>query len=50
MIGDSFSADIEGAKNAGIDQIYLQRNNLLSYTGQHATFIVKSLQEVFSIL
>jgi putative hydrolase of the HAD superfamily len=50
MIGDSFSADIEGAKNAGIDQIYLQRNNLLSYTGQQATFIIKSLQEVFSIL
>jgi len=50
MIGDSFSADIVGAKNAGIDQIYLQKNNMLPYTEQQATFIVKSLEEIFSIL
>jgi hypothetical protein len=39
-----------GAKNAGIDQIYLQKNNMLPYTEQQATFIVKSLEEIFSIL
>jgi YjjG family noncanonical pyrimidine nucleotidase len=50
MIGDSFSADIVGAKNAGIDQIYLQKNNMLPYTEQQATFIIKSLEEIFSIL
>jgi putative hydrolase of the HAD superfamily len=50
MIGDSFSADIVGARNAGIAQIYLQRSNMLPYTEEQATFIVKSLEEIFSIL
>lgn len=46
MIGDRYSSDILGAKNAGIDQIWL-------HTGaaeETATYIVSDLQEVLSIL
>ena len=48
MIGDDFGVDIEGAKNAGIDQIYFnpdQNNNPFE-----PTYEVKSLVEICSIL
>lgn len=48
MIGDSYQADIIGAQNAKIDQIYFNPNQ----TGikPKCTHHIKSLEEVFSIL
>ena len=46
MIGDSYSSDIQGAKNAGIDQIWLHEGE----TEETATFIVPNLQDVLEIL
>ena len=46
MIGDSYSSDIQGAKNAGIDQIWLHEGE----TEETATFIVPNLQDVLKIL
>ena len=46
MIGDSYSSDIQGAKNAGIDQIWLHQGA----TDETATFIVPQLKDVFKLL
>jgi len=49
MIGDSYEADIVGAQNAGMDQIYFNPN-LKSNHSNPATFKVKSLAEIVDIL
>ena len=46
MIGDSYTSDIEGAKSAGIDQIWLHEGE----TNQTATYIVPHLADVLEIL
>lgn len=46
MIGDSYSSDIQGAKNAGIDQIWIHE----SETDETATYIVQTLADVLNIL
>lgn len=46
MIGDSYFSDIQGAKNAGIDQIWLHQGEV----DETATYIVSELSEVFKIL
>jgi len=51
MIGDSYSSDIQGAKNAGIDQLWIRMDNdHPADDDQTATFIVHSLAEVMNIL
>ena len=55
MIGDSWSSDIQGAINAGIDQIWIQKSKeqgtkSQDTTEQTATYIVKSLSDVMNIL
>ena len=46
MIGDSYSSDIAGAKNAGIDQIWLHKGE----TDEEATYIVSQLKDVLKII
>ena len=46
MIGDSYSSDIAGAKNAGIDQIWLHSGP----TDETATHIVSTLADVLKIV
>ena len=46
MIGDSYTSDIQGAKNAGIDQIWLHEGE----TAETATFILPKLKDVLTIL
>jgi putative hydrolase of the HAD superfamily len=55
MIGDSWNSDIQGAINAGIDQIWIRKNKeqgtkSQDTTEQTATYIVQSLAEVKDIL
>ena len=55
MIGDSWSSDIQGAINAGIDQIWITKSKeqgakSKDTTEQTATYIVHSLSEVMEIL
>ena len=55
MIGESWSSDIQGAINAGIDQIWIRKNKeqgtkSQDTTEQTATYIVQSLSEVMEIL
>ncbi len=50
MIGDSYSADIMGAQNAGIDQIYLPLEKISYDQKPECTHLIHSLEEVFSIL
>ena len=55
MIGDSWNSDIQGAINAGIDQIWIRKNKeqgtkSLDTIEQTATYIVQSLSEVMEIL
>ena len=50
MIGDSWNSDIQGAINAGIDQIWIRKSQDPLPEGQSATYIVKSLSEVMEIL
>jgi YjjG family noncanonical pyrimidine nucleotidase len=47
MIGDSFEADIRGAQNAAIDQIFYNPN---SQTNHESTFQVHRLEEIIEIL
>lgn len=49
MIGDSWEADIIGAQNAKIDQIWLNPQSLAT-KGDNPTFTVQSLSEISSIL
>ena len=50
MIGDSWNSDIQGAINAGIDQIWIRRSKEPLPEGQSATYIVKTLSEIMDIL
>ena len=50
MIGDSWSSDIKGAINAGIDQIWIRKSKDPLPEGQSATYLVQSLSEVMEIL
>lgn len=50
MIGDSWSSDIQGAINAGIDQIWIRKSNDPLPEGQSATYLVKTLSEIMNIL
>ena len=55
MIGDSWNSDIQGAINAGIDQIWIRKSQeqgtkSQDTTEQTATYIVQSLSEVKRIL
>ena len=55
MIGDSWNSDIQGAINAGIDQIWIRKNKEQGTKGQDpteqtATYIVQSLSDVMEIL
>ncbi|MBN2892779.1 MAG: YjjG family noncanonical pyrimidine nucleotidase [Bacteroidales bacterium] len=49
MIGDSYESDIIGAKNAGIDQIFLNHNNR-SDLEIKPTYTVTKLKEIIEIL
>jgi len=48
MIGDSYEADIVGAQNAGVDQIYYCP--LSSEINNLSTYNVKNLMEIMIIL
>jgi putative hydrolase of the HAD superfamily len=48
MIGDSYAADIVGARNAGIDQVFLTQQHDSKQI--NATYLVKSLDELIRIL
>lgn len=50
MIGDSWNSDIQGAINAGIDQIWIRKSKDPLPEGQRATYLVQSLSEVMEIL
>ena len=51
MIGDSYDADIIGAMNAGIDQIFLNlKNEDLNSFKQKPTHTIQKLEEILSIL
>ena len=50
MIGDSYEADIRGAQNAGIDQIYFNPNPKFDDRNNSATYQVRSLNEILDIL
>ena len=50
MIGDSWNSDIQGAINAGIDQIWIRKSKDPIPAGQTATYLVQSLFEVMEIL
>ena len=50
MIGDSWNSDIQGAINAGIDQIWIRKSQDPLPNGQSATYIVQSLSKVMEIL
>lgn len=50
MIGDSWNSDIQGAINAGIDQIWVRKSKDQLPEGQSATYLVQTLSEVMEIL
>ncbi|NDV46386.1 noncanonical pyrimidine nucleotidase, YjjG family [Paludibacter sp. 221] len=50
MIGDIYQADIQGAQNAGIDQIFFNWRGVELSDGQSATHIVDMLEKVYMIL
>ena len=50
MIGDSWTSDIQGAINAGIDQIWIRKSKDPLPEAQSATYLVQSLSEVMEIL
>ena len=50
MIGDSWNSDIQGAINAGIDQIWIRKSQDPLPEGQSATYLVQSLSDVMEIL
>lgn len=49
MIGDSYEADIRGAQNANIDQVYYPLNNELK-DNLPATYYISKLKELMAIL
>ncbi|HRZ96662.1 MAG TPA: YjjG family noncanonical pyrimidine nucleotidase [Paludibacter sp.] len=50
MIGDSYEADIRGAQNANIDQVYFSLTKNEDLTNKPSTYYINSLQSVFDIL
>lgn len=50
MIGDSYEADIRGAQNAGMDQIYYNPDQNFTEFTNHATYKVNKLEEILEIL
>ncbi len=46
MIGDDYNADIVGAQNAGLDQVFVDTHN----TSKPATFVIKQIAEIKEIL
>lgn len=51
MIGDSYEADIRGAMNAGIDQIFFNlRNEVISSEKPQPTYTVSNLEEILQLL
>ncbi|MDD3077692.1 MAG: YjjG family noncanonical pyrimidine nucleotidase [Paludibacter sp.] len=50
MIGDNYEADIKGAINAGIDQIYFPPHPIKKSACPPCTFHINNLKEVFDIL
>ena len=50
MIGDSWNSDIQGAINAGIDQIWIRKSQDPLPEGQSATRFVRTLSEIMDIL
>jgi putative hydrolase of the HAD superfamily len=47
MLGDSIEVDIIGAMNAGIDQVFINHNNI--QTDIKPTYVVRSLKELETI-
>ncbi len=52
MIGDSYSSDIQGARSAGIDQIWIrdERRHEARKSNETATFVLPRLADVMNIL
>lgn len=50
MIGDSWNSDIQGAINAGIDQIWIRKSKDPLSEGQSATYLVQTISEIMEIL
>ena len=50
MIGDSYEADIVGAQNAGVDQIYYCPASNTTDNNNPSTFRVKRMEEIMNIL
>jgi len=50
MIGDLFQADIVGAQNAGIDQVFFNWRKTDLKENESATYIIASLEDIFEIL
>ena len=50
MIGDSWNSDIQGAINAGIDQIWVKWNSGQSEPNKTATCEVSNLREIMELL
>lgn len=50
MIGDSYAADIVGAQNAGIDQVYFPLHYPENGEKPVCTYMIRSLKEIMEIL
>ena len=50
MIGDSWNSDIQGAINAGIDQIWIRKSKDPIPVEQSATYYMNTLDEIMDIL
>lgn len=50
MIGDSWKADIEGAKNAGMDQVYYSAQAIAEELPFRPTYLIRDLKELIDIL
>jgi len=50
MIGDSYAADIVGAQNAGIDQVYYPLHYPENGKKHACTYMIRSLREIMEIL
>lgn len=50
MIGDSLTADIQGANNAGMDSIWYNPKGMINQTAAVPTFTAKNYAEILKIL
>ncbi|NQN68256.1 noncanonical pyrimidine nucleotidase, YjjG family [Streptococcus suis] len=50
MIGDSLTADIQGANNAGIDSVWYNPKHLEKLGQAQPTFVISSYQELLDLL